>query len=143
MHVNAVPASDARHDDPRRGDRWNLAAVAVAALTALGAAFLPTGTSTMTDSSGVVTTSHTSLVGNEGAGVLVVLVIPLLVIGAPLLLRRSSGVRVARQVVVGLLSVMVVLGALSVGVFFLPALALMVISVLTTPRTATGGPAVP
>lgn len=112
-------------------------------MTALGAAFLPTVTSTTTDSSGVVTTSHTSLVGNEGAGVLVVLVIPLLVVGAPLLLRRPSGVRVARQVVVGLLSVMVVLGALSIGVFFLPALALMVISVLTTPRAATAGSALP
>ncbi len=123
--------------DGRRGELWNLAAVVVAALTAAGAAWLPTGTSTMTDSSGVVTTSHTSLVGNEGAGVLVVLVIPLLVVGAPLLLRGSSKVRVARQVVVGLLVVMVVLGALSIGVFFLPTLVLMIISVLTTPRATT------
>lgn len=117
-----------------RGRRWNVVAVIVAAVTGAGVTLLPIVSTSITDSSGVTTSSRSSLLGNEGAGVLLVVAIPVLVIVAPLLVRALRRVRVARQVVVGLLVVMLFLGIMSIGVFFLPTLVFMILSVAATPR---------
>lgn len=117
-----------------RSRGWNLAATCLAALTAVAVALLPTVSWTSTDAEGVVTSGRSSLLSDEGAGLLVVLVIPVVCVGLPLLLRSPRRARAARQVVVGLLAVMVVLGALSIGIFFAPTLIAMIVSVGTSPR---------
>ena len=120
-----------------RARLWNVVAVVVAAVTAVAVTVLPTGSSTSTDSSGVVTSSRTSLLGTEGDGILVVVAVPVLCVAVPLMLRNGRHARIARQVAVSLLVVMVVLGALSIGVFFVPTLVAMIVSVVTSPRTAS------
>ena len=110
--------------------RWNLIAVAVASLTALGVALLPFGTSSSTDVNGVETTSSLSLLSNEGPSVLLVLALPVFLVAIPLLLRGDTAVQRARVSIAGLLGILVVLGAASIGVFFVPTLILMIMSIV-------------
>jgi hypothetical protein len=108
--------------------RWNTAAVAVALATGLGVALIPLGQSTTVGSDGVEVTTDVSLLASEGAGVLAVLAVPALLVAVPLLFRRPRRAFASRAVIVGLLGVLVVLGALSIGVFFVPTLVAMAAS---------------
>lgn len=122
------------HDSPDRGAdevarRWNLVAAAIAVLTGLGAALLPLGTSSRSESTGVDRTTRVSLLSSEGARVLIVVAIPVLLVVLPLTLRSATARYRSRVVIVVLLCVLVLLGALSIGVFFVPTLIAMIVSV--------------
>ncbi len=74
--------------------RWNLIAVVIAVVTGLGAALLPLGMSSSTDSNWLETSGRYSLLSNEGAGVLVVVAIPaVLVAGTVRMPKRLIGIR--------------------------------------------------
>lgn len=103
----------ARH---RRADRLALLALVCATAAALGLAVLPLSTTSSSD--GVVeTTSHESLLQHEGPSVLVVLLIPILLTAIAVAVRHRS----TRLTLAGLLFIGCLLGAMSVGAFFLPA----------------------
>jgi hypothetical protein len=117
--------------------RWNLAAVTIALLTGLGAALLPMGTSSSIDSNGVETSTRVSLLSNEGPSVLIVVAIPALLVGVPLLLRGAKARHRSRIIIVTLLGIFVLLAAMTIGLFFLPTLIAMAMS-LSTERTRGG-----
>jgi len=125
--------------------RWNVVAVAIALVTGLGAALLPLGSSSSADSNGLETTRRVSLLSNEGPTVLFIVAVPALLVALPLLLRNTTAIARTRLAIVILLTVLVVLGALSIGIFFIPTLIAMVVSmsaqrVLTVPDAGTACP---
>lgn len=119
--------------------RWNVVAVVVSVVTGLGAVLVPLGTRSSTDSNGVATTTRVSLLSNEGPSVLIVVTIPVLLVALPLLLRGANSRHRARVVIVVLLGILVVLGALSIGVFFVPTLIAMITSMAASrPKDVVG-----
>ncbi|HEX3090111.1 MAG TPA: hypothetical protein VHQ23_15770 [Ilumatobacteraceae bacterium] len=120
--------------------RWNIVALVTAAITGFSAVLLPLGTSTSVSSEGVTTTSHVSLLSNEGPSVLVIVTIPLLLVALPLLLRNPKASHRARVVVVVLLGILVLLGALSIGLFFVPTLIAMIVSLTSESKVPHGYP---
>jgi hypothetical protein len=111
-----------------RARGFTLAAFLVAALGALVAAFAPTGR--VTESFGSSTGSFStrsysvSMFQENGAWVLVVVSVPLLVALIPVLVRHHR----ARVVSAVLLWIGCVVGMWSVGMFFVPAAILMTIA---------------
>ena len=107
---------------------FTVAAFLAAGLGALIAAFAPTGrvTESFGSSSGVFSTRSysESMFQVNGAWVLVVVAVPVLVALVPVLVRRKR-VRIASA---ALLWFGCVLGMLSVGMFFVPAAILMTIA---------------
>lgn len=106
-------------------NRVVLAAFVIAVVGALVAAFAPLGTTCEgTITGGVSHCSGTSTFSVDGAWVLVVVSVPVLVALVPLVVRRRAPT-IASAV---LLWVGCVLGILSVGIFFLPATILMTVA---------------
>jgi|RhiMethySRZTD1v2_1073278.scaffolds.fasta_scaffold11796_10 hypothetical protein len=111
-----------------------LAWAAVAWTVAVGLALLavPTGTSVGAASSGVgstgsevvTTTSHETLLEHEGAGVVALLLVPVVVALAGAL-GRGATVRRRRIAAGGVLAVACLLGAMTLGIFYVPAAALL------------------
>ncbi len=137
--------NDQRHPAravPRRSRLWNLIAVAIAMSTGLALALLPLGTSLTVDSNGLATTNHYSLLSSEGAGVLFVVAIPALLVSVPLVLGSEVAAYRSRVVITALLGIFVFLGALSIGVFFMPTMIAMAVAVWahSTERSATPAP---
>lgn len=124
--------TEAREDRRRPADsaarRWNFVAVTVALVTGFGALLLPLGTRSSADSSGVEVTTSVSLLANEGPSVLIVVAIPVLLVTLPLMLRGATASYRSRVAIVVLLSILVVLGAMSIGLFFVPTLLAMIVS---------------
>jgi hypothetical protein len=107
--------------------RFALASFLVAVLGALVAAFAPTGRMESTTSSGGAFVTHTSSISmfqTNGAWVLIVVSVPVLVSLVAVVLNRRS----ARIVSTVLLWIGCVLGMFSVGMFFIPAAILMTIA---------------
>ena len=108
--------------------RFAVAALALAVLGALAAAFAPTGRETALygSSSGVfrMRSSSVSMFQVNGAWVLIVVSVPVLVALIAVLVRH----RVARIVAAVLLWIGCVLGVFSVGLLFVPAAILMTIA---------------
>jgi hypothetical protein len=117
--------------------RWNIAAVAIALLTGLGALLLPIGASSSIDSNGVETSTRVSLLSNEGPSVLIVVAIPALLVAMPLLLRGATGRHRSRTIIVTLLGIFVLLAAMSIGLFFVPTLIAMAMSLSTERHVRT------
>lgn len=115
--------------------RWNIVAVAVSILTGFAAVLLPLGSRSSAESNGAATTTRVSLLSNEGPSVLIVVAIPVLLVALPLLLRSATARRRARMVIAVLLGVLVLLGAMSIGVFFVPTLIATITSVASHPKT--------
>jgi hypothetical protein len=111
-----------------RARRWNVVAVAIAMLTGFGVLLLPLGTRSSAESNGVSRTTRVSLLSNEGPSVLIVVAIPVLLVALPLMLRGAAASYRSRVVIVTLLGVLVMLGAMSIGLFFVPTLIAMVVS---------------
>ena len=111
--------------------RWNIAAVAIAVVTGAGALLLPLGESSSVDSNGVQTNIGVSLLSNEGPSVLIVMAIPVLLVALPLTLRGATASYRSRVVIVVLLGIFVMLGAMSIGLFFVPTLIAMIVSMTT------------
>lgn len=123
-----------------RARRWNIVAVAIAMLTGFGALLLPLGTRSSADTNGVERTARVSLLVDEGPSVLIVLAIPVLLVALPLMLRGAAASYRSRVVIVVLLGVLVMLGAMSIGLFFVPTLIAMIVSMsaqAATPSTPT------
>lgn len=97
-------------------------------LTGFGALLLPLGTRSSADSNGVERTTRVSLLSNEGPSVLIVVAIPVLLVALPLMLRDATASYRSRVVIVVLLGVFVLLGAMSIGLFFVPTLIAMIVS---------------
>lgn len=96
-------------------------------LTGFGALLLPLGTRSSTESKGVERTMRVSLLSNEGPSLLILVAIPALLVALPLMLRGAASYR-SRVVIVVLLGVLVMLGAMSIGLFFVPTLIAMILS---------------
>ena len=84
--------------------------------------------------------SHHSLLDSEGWTVAIVLAIPVVVSGFPVLIGSRRGSRPARIASAVLLSAFVLVGLLSIGIFYLPVAATMVASAATSspPRAESG-----
>ena len=123
---------DAHDDQDRcadsRAHRWNIVAVALAVLTGFGALLLPLGTRSSVEANGVERTTRVSLWSNEGPSVLIVVAIPVVLVALPLIVRGATASYRSRVVTVALLAVLVVLGALSIGLFLIPTLITMIAS---------------
>jgi hypothetical protein len=108
-----------------------LAAVWTFVMTAIWL-FLPASRSTsVSSSSSGETTSATStetLLESEGTSVLLVLAVPVVLVGIALLTRRSRHARRLRLTTGGLLFAAGLLGAASIGLFYLPAAVLLLVA---------------
>ncbi len=93
-----------------------------------GRSTLPLGTRSSLESNGVERTTRVSLLSNEGPSVLIVVAIPVLLVALPLMLRGAAASYRSRVVIVVLLGVLVLLGAMSIGLFFVPTLIAMIVS---------------
>lgn len=113
--------------------------VAVAAMTSVVLAFAPLGSSqscvASDGSPSVCTSSHVSLLQNEGASVLVVLGVPIVLALAALV---WSDRRVALGAAVGL-TLGALLGAMSVGVFYVPTVILAWLTASAAADRSGGG----
>jgi hypothetical protein len=100
--------------------RWAAALLVVALSIAVLLALAPLGSyescSATSSGSSVCTAGHESLVDREGTSVLIVLAIPVALAALPL----ATGSRRVALVVATLLTVFMVISALSIGVFLLP-----------------------
>lgn len=112
---------------PRRdpGWRWNLIAFVLGTAAVVVLLTVPFGSSVTEDSSGQSVSESVSLFDNEGPVVLLVLAAPVMLLGVPLLISAPRAARRVRITVATLLGLLTLLGALSIGVFFLPAWLLM------------------
>jgi hypothetical protein len=113
-----------------RANRWAVAALVVAVVGALVVSFAPLGRS-CTGSFGDVseTCRSTNLFSEEGAWILVVVVVPALVALFGVVVYR----RPAQVVAALLLWLGCILGLLSVGIFFVPAAILMTVAAAVAP----------
>jgi len=87
--------------------------------------------------------SRVSLLSDQGSSVLVVLLLPVAVVVLPLLIPGDEAARRVRIGVVVILGVLTFLAMFSVGIFFLPTLVAMVLSVtsrISAPPQAVSGP---
>jgi hypothetical protein len=110
--------------DRVKANRVTVAAFMAATLGALVAAFAPTYSGCGTTSTGGVSCGRETSFAVNGAWVLVVVSVPVLVAFVPVLVRRRS----ARVVSAVLLWIGCVVGVWSVGIFFVPAAILMTIA---------------
>lgn len=108
--------------------RWNAASLVAATVPLLLAWRLPLTTNVTTDSSGVTTETTRSLLAAEGPWLLAVLAVPVAVAAVPLMARHHPRAQQARIGAVIGLGVCVVLGAMTMGVTCIPALALAVVA---------------
>ncbi len=142
---------------PTRGARWSRRAAARAVqwlavvlslAAALVALFVLRGSSVtmMTSSDGPTETvvSSPTLLEAQGASVLIPLLVPVLLTLVPVLIPSGTVWRIASIVSAALLGIFVVLGALSVGWLYVPALlAAIVAAVLAATTQRTQGVAPP
>jgi hypothetical protein len=80
--------------------------------------------------------THPSLVDDQGWGVAVPLAIPVAVAGFPLALARTRARKAAAIVAACLLMAVAILGAASVGIFYLPSAVAMIVAATHRPRSA-------
>lgn len=120
------------YDGAVKTSRLSVAAFVAAVLGALIASFAPTYTGCGISSSGVETCERATSFTVNGAWVLVVVSVPVVVALVPLVVRRRS-VRVVSAV---LLWAGCVVGMLSVGLFFVPAAILMTIAAAHRPSAS-------
>ena len=135
----AIGAIDAGGSD-RVAIRWALAALLWT--VAIGVVWLlaPTGESTSvsvsSDGTMVTESSRTTLLQSEGASVILVLAVPVVIAGIAVAASRWRRSRRIRFVCGGVLLFACLLGAASVGLPYLPAAAALLISGATSVRGA-------
>ena len=109
--------------------------------------FAPVGaaTSVSQSSTGQVTTStsHESLLETDGTGVVVVLAVPVALVAIAVAAQGSSWRRRARCIAGGLLLGGSLLGAMSVGLPYLPAAVALLVAGLRTPPGPVSAPRPP
>lgn len=122
---------------------WNAVAVALALLIGLLALLLPLNSWESTTSFGdgsppVVESGRSSLLDSEGFMVLIPLLIPAVIVAVPLAFRPPRRAHRARVTSLTLLGVFIILGAMSIGVLFVPVFAVMVAAVVTGSDRTSG-----
>jgi hypothetical protein len=110
------------------GVRWLTAALVVTAVVSLALLLVPIVEHV--ESGPPVRTERRSLLEVEGVQVALTLALPVLLVAVPLLLPRGDARRFGTLVVTFLIAAGVVLGLLSVGVFYLPTLILLIVALL-------------
>jgi hypothetical protein len=108
--------------------RWLIAALAVTAIASLVLLFVPMVKNV--ESGPPARAEWQSLLELEGAGVAIGLALPVLLVAIPLLLPRGGARRLGTLVVTFLLAAGVVLGLLSIGVFYLPTMILLIVALI-------------
>lgn len=131
-----------RHDRRARGRAdvwWSIATVvwtiAVGGFWALGPSVSGDSTTVYSDGTSVTSSYRRSMFENEGAGVLVVLTVPVVIALGALLAQRLAHARRWRFLAAGVLLVGCVLGAASIGLPYFPA-----VLALVAAAAATRGP---
>jgi hypothetical protein len=110
------------------GIRWLTAALVVTAIVSLALLVVPIVEHV--ESGPPARKEWQSLLELEGARVAVGLALPVLLVAVPLLLPRGDPRRLGTLVVTFLMTAGVVLGLLSIGVFYLPTLILLIVALL-------------
>jgi hypothetical protein len=104
--------------------RWSWLTFVAAAITSGVVAFAPTGSSVSCiatpTTAPVCTSSHESLLAHDGASVLTILAVPVVAALLLVVAKRRPG----RFAVAIALTVMMLLGAMTIGVFFIPTVVL-------------------
>lgn len=120
----------------RRWSRFTLLSVfATSAVLTLAPIYATASCESVDDGPEICTTGRESLVENEGIGAVAILAIPVVLAAVPVVFpRRAAAIAVAV-----VLSVLTLLGAASIGLFFLPAAALSWIAVTSGSARAEGG----
>lgn len=148
--VSQKTNAQARPPSASTGRRWNVAAAFVAIITAAVVTLLPVASRgresavTNPDGTSVVesTESKTSLLSSEGSVVLIIALIPAAVVAMPLIARTPKVERRTRVASIVVIGVLVVLGAASIGLAFIPTLLAMVVALVATrPELALPPPA--
>lgn len=121
------------------GLRWSrvtfLSTLATSAVLTLAPIYATESCQSVDDGPEVCTTGRESLIENEGLGAVAVLAVPVLLTAVPVVFPRRA-VTIAVAVV---LSALTLLGAASIGLFFLPATVLSWIAVTSGSARAEGG----
>jgi hypothetical protein len=121
--------------------RWSLLAVAAAVLTGVAVAFGPmvatSGCSALSTGTVRCASGTTSLFADQGAGILGIVAIPVVVTLVPLLLPSRWTVTGAAV----LLSVAAFIGSASVGIFLIPTVILAWLAVRATNHEGRAAPA--
>ena len=119
--------------------RWSrvtlLSVVATSAVLTLAPIYATASCESVADGSEVCTTGRESLIEHEGIGAVAILAIPVLIAAIPAVFPRRF---VAISVAV-VLSVLTLLGAASIGLFFAPAAVLSWLTVASGPKRAEAG----
>ena len=116
---------------------WTLIALVGFAVLPAYSTYSATSASSSSDGSTVTTTSESTIFEHEGRGVLVVLLVPvaLALLG---LVGTAFGVRPLTISAAGVALGLCVLGMASIGLFYLPAAALLVIAAVRSASAGTG-----
>jgi hypothetical protein len=134
------PRSRRRVADP--GTTWALAALAWAVVLGILWLVLPLGQSTSVTSSSdgttVVESSRQSLLGSEGARVVLVLAVPVVLAAIAVGVAGSRRAALVRFVCGGALAVGCLLGAMTVGLPYVPAAVFLLVAGASTPTSARG-----
>lgn len=109
----------------RTGTRWAVAALVWTVVIGIAWLVVPTGSSSSTtvssDGTEIIESSRETLLESEGKGVVVVLAVPVLLAGVAVTASRWRHARPVRLVAGGMLMVGCMLGAASIGLFYVPA----------------------
>ena len=116
------------------GQRWSLAALIATVMPLALAMWLPLVSEVVPDGTGATTETQRTLVASEGPSVLGLLAVPVLVAAIPVLARRTRRAREARIGTAVALLVCAALGAMTVGVAYLPAVALAIVAAARSQR---------
>lgn len=115
------------------GRSWSVAAALLTAAVSVAMLFLPLISTA--DSGGAA--ERQSLLERDGAGAAAALALPVLLAAVPLLVPARHR-RLAAIVVAVLFSLGALVSAASVGLFYLPSAALLVVAAIRTPRQSHG-----
>ena len=120
----------------RRWSRFTLLSVfATSAVLTLAPIYATASCESVDNGPEVCTTGRESLIEHEGSGAVAILAIPVLLAAVPVVFpKRAAAIAVAV-----VLSTVTLLGAASIGLFFLPAAALSWIAVSSGPARAEDG----
>ena len=120
----------------RRWSRFTLLSVfATSAVLTVAPIYATSSCESVDDGPEVCTTGTESLIEHEGLGAVAILAIPVALAAVPVVFPR----RVVAIAVAVVLSALTLLGAASIGLFFLPAAALSWITVASGSKGAEGG----
>lgn len=131
---------------PGRAAAWSaVGAIAAAAAVPVAALTVPAYEGVESSSGGVIATTHATIVDENGVGALVPATLPLVAAFAVALLlhrRCTSGSTAAigaAWAIVGVMAALALVAIASIGLWMVPAVVLLALSTVTTPRGTAPG----